>query len=205
MKKLISWLLLTIVILLAVIGAMWQQVKSANEKWERAEANVKAYSSELSDSKNKNTALQLTVDQLDYFKDSVLVELDNTRKELKIKDKDLKALQAVKSGFTRKDTVKIVQTDTLFKEPSLAIDTLIGDEWYNLQLGLKYPSMIAIKPYFKSEKHIIVSSKKETVNPPKKFFLFRWFQKRHRVLHIDVVEKNPYVNNESSKYVEIIK
>ena len=205
MKKLILWLLFTIIILLAVIGAIWQQVKVVSEKWERAEANVKAYSAELSDSKNKNTALQLTVDQLDYFKDSVLIELDNTRKELKIKDKDLKALQAVKSGFTRKDTVRIVQTDTLFKEPSLAIDTLIGDEWYNLQLGLKYPSMIVIKPYFKSEKHIIVSSKKETVNPPKKFFLFRWFQKRHRVLHIDVIEKNPYVDNESSKYVEIIK
>ena len=205
MKKVIFWLVVVIVGLLVVLGVMWQQMKSANEKWERAEANVKAYSSELSDSKNKNTALQLTVDQLGYFKDSVLVELDNTRKELKIKDKNLKALQAVKSGFTRKDTVRIVQTDTLFKEPSLAIDTLIGDEWYNLQLGLKYPSMIAIKPYFKSEKHIIVSSKKETVNPPSKFFLFRWFQRKHRVLHIDVVEKNPYVDNESSKYVEIIK
>ena len=205
MKKVVFWLVVVIAGLLAVLGVMWQQMKYANEKWERAEANVKAYSSELSDSKNKNTALQLTVDQLGYFKDSVLVELNNTRKELKIKDKNLKALQAVKSGFTRKDTVRIVQTDTLFKEPSLAIDTLIGDEWYNLQLGLKYPSMIAIKPYFKSEKHIIVSSKKETVNPPSKFFLFRWFQKRHRVLHIDVVEKNPYVDNESSKYVEIIK
>ena len=87
----------------------------------------------------------------------------------------------------------------------MAIDTLIGDGWYTLKLGLKYPSMIAVEPYFKSEKHIVVSSKKETVNPPKKFFLFRWFQKRHIVLHIDVVEKNPYVGNETSKYVEIIK
>ena len=87
----------------------------------------------------------------------------------------------------------------------MAIDTLIGDGWYTLKLGLKYPSMIAVEPYFKSEKHIVVSSKKETVNPPKKFVLFRWFQKRHIVLHIDVVEKNPYVGNETSKYVEIIK
>ena len=93
----------------------------------------------------------------------------------------------------------------MFKEPTLAIDTLMGDKWYNVRLGLKYPSMIAVQPYFKSEKHSIVSSKKETVNPPSKFFLFRWFQRKHRVLHIDVVEKNPYVDNESSKYVEIIK
>lgn len=200
MKK---YLILAIVVLVAIIGAMWQQVKYANEKWEVATANMKAYDAQLAAEYEKNIALQLTVDQLGYFKDSALQELDNTRKELKIKDKNLKALQAVKSGFTKRDT--ITMRDTLFKEPTLAIDTLIGDKWYNVRLGLKYPSMIAVQPYFKSEKHIVVSSKKETVNPPKKFFLFRWFQCKHYVIHIDVVEKNPYVDGETSRYVEIIK
>lgn len=199
MKK---YLIVTIIVLLAIIGAMWQQVKYANEKWETAEGNVKAYAMQASDAEGKAIALQLTIDQLGYFKDSVLQELDNTRKELKIKDKNLKALQSVSSSFTRTDTITL--RDTLFRDPSVVIDTLIGDKWYNVRLGLKYPSMVAVKPYFKSEKHIIVSSKKETVNPPKKFFLLRWFQKKQTVLHIDVVEKNPYVDNESSRYVEII-
>ena len=202
MKK---YLIITIIILIAIIGAMWQQVKFANEKWETAEGNVKAYASMLNAGKEQNAALQLTIDQLEYFQDSVLQELDATRKKLKVKDKNLKTLQQVKSSFSKTDTITITQVDTLFKEPTLAMDTLLGDEWYNLRLGLKYPSTIAVKPYFKSEKHIIVSSKKETVNPPKKFFLFRWFQKRHTILHIDVVEKNPYVDNESSRYVEIMK
>jgi hypothetical protein len=81
----------------------------------------------------------------------------------------------------------------------------MGDKWYQLSLGLEYPSMITVKPYFKSEKHIVVSSKKETVNPPKKFFLFRWFQKKHVIIHVDVIEKNPYVSDENSRYVEIMK
>ena len=200
MKK---YLIIAIIILLAIIGAMWQQVEYANGRWERAEANVKAYSMSLSKEGEKNTALQLTVDQLGYFKDSVLQKLDNTRKELKIKDKNLKALQSLSSSFSRTDT--IILKDTLFKEASLAIDTVLGDKWYNVRLGLKYPSTIAVEPYFKSEKNIIVSSKKETVNPPKKFWLFRLFQRKHIVLHIDVVEKNPYVSNESSRYVEIVK
>ena len=203
MKKIVFWLVIAVIGLLFTIGAMWQQVKYANEKWEVATANMKAYDAQLAAEGEKNIALQLTVDQLGYFKDSVLQELDNTRKQLKIKDKNLKALQTVKSGFTKRDTITL--RDTLFKEPTLAIDTLIGDKWYNVRLGLKYPSMIAIQPYFKSEKHIVVSSKKETVNPPKKFFLFRWFQRRHYVLHINVIEKNPYVKDESSEYVEIIK
>ena len=199
MKK---YLIITIIILLAIIGAMWQQMKYANGKWETAEANVKAYSMSLSKEGEKNMALQLTVYQLGYFKDSVLQELDNTRKKLKIKDKNLKALQSVSSSFSRTDT--IILKDTLFKEVSLHVDTVLGDKWYNVKLGLHYPSTVIVEPEFKSEKHIIVSSKKETVNPPKKFFLLRWLQKRHIVLHIDVVEKNPYVSDETSRYVEII-
>ena len=198
-----NWLICTIIILVAVVAAMWQQVRYVNHKWETAEANVKAYSTSLSREGEKNAALQLTIDQLGYFKDSVLQELDKTRKELKIKDKNLKVLQSVSSSFSKSDT--IILKDTLFKEISLDVDTVLGDKWYNVRLGLKYPSIIAVKPYFKSEKHIIVSSKKETVNPPKKFFLFRWFQRKHYVLHIDVIEKNPYVDRESTRYVEIIK
>ena len=192
-----------IVVLLAIIGGMWKQVKYSNDKWERAEANVKAYSALNAKADEKNIALQLTVEQLDYFKDSVLQELDKTRRQLKIKNKNLKAVQSVSSVFTKADTVTL--RDTIFKEPTLSVDTVMGDKWYNVNIGLKYPSTITVKPYFKSEKHIIVSAKRETVNPPKKFFLFRWFQRKHTVVHVDVVEKNPYIDAESSRYVEIVK
>lgn len=203
MNKLVIGLLTAVAALLVISGVLWGKLRNANGKWEVAEANVKAYSNRLTEEGRKSTALQLTVDQFKYFNDSILEALDKTRKELKIKGKNLKALQAVSSTFSKTDT--IYHTDTLFREPSLELDTLLGDKWYTLRLGLKYPSMIAVKPEFKSDKHIVVSSKKETVNPPKKFFLFRWFQKKMTVIHVDVVEKNPYIDNESSKYIEIIK
>lgn len=192
-----------IIVLLAIIGGMWKQVKYSNDKWERAEANVKAYSALNAQADEKNIALQLTVEQLGYFKDSVLQELDKTRRQLKIKNKNLKAVQSVSSVFTKADTVTL--RDTIFKEPTLSVDTVMGDKWYNVNIGLKYPSTITVKPYFKSEKHIIISAKRETVNPPKKFFLFRWFQRKMTVIHVDVIEKNPYVDAESSRYVEIVK
>ena len=205
MKKVIGCLVA--VLLCSAILLAWAYVENRDvtQRWKIAEANVKAYSEQLGKTNMKSLALQLTVDQLKYFNDSVLMALDETRKKLKVKDKNLKALQAVSSKFSRTDTIRIIQVDTLFKEPSLAMDTILGDSWYTLNLGLKYPSMITVKPEFKSEKHIIVSTKKETVNPPKKFFLLRWFQKKHTILHIDVVEKNPYVDDESSEYIEIIK
>jgi hypothetical protein len=197
------YLIILIIVLLAIIGGMWKYVKYSNDKWERAEANVKAYSALNAKADEKNIALQLTVEQLGYFKDSVLQELDKTRRQLKIKNKNLKAVQSVSSTFTKTDTVTL--RDTIFKESTLSVDTVIGDKWYNVNIGLKYPSTITVKPYFKSEKHIIISAKRETVSPPKKFFLFRWFQRKHTVIHVDVVEKNPYVDAESSKYVEIVK
>ena len=199
-----KYLIGIIIILLGMIAVGWNKLDHVTDRWKVAEANVKSYAMNNNGLNKRNIALQLTVDQLEYFNDSILKDLDNTRKELKIKDKNLKALQHVASSFSKKDTIYI-PGDTIFKESSFALDTIIGDKWYSVRLGLKYPSMIAVKPYFKSEKHIIVSSKKETVNPPKKFFLLRWFQRRHYVVHIDVVEKNPYVDNESSRYVEILR
>ena len=192
-----------VLVLIAALVMSFYYNSGIKDKLDVANANLKAYDALLSTEKKQNVAHQLTIDQLNYFNDSVLNELNETRKELKIKDKNLKALQSVHSVFTRVDT--LVLNDTIFKEPSFALDTLIGDNWYSLQLGLKFPSTIAAKPTFKSDKHIIVSVRKETVNPPKKFFLFRWFQKRHTVLRVDVVEKNPYVTDENSRYVEIIK
>lgn len=200
-----KWLVAIIVILLSVVSILWQHNRTVNEDWKRAEANVKAYSVQFGKEQQKNTALQLTIDQLGYFKDSILEELNATRRELKIKDSNLKSLQRISSSFSRTDTLIISQVDTLFKEPDLHVDTILWDEWYQLRLGLKYPSTIAVKPQFKSVKHVVVSSKKETVNPPKKFFLFRWFQKKHWVIHVDVIEKNPYAEDETSRYVEIIK
>lgn len=138
--------------------------------------NQKAFIAENSSLKEENRAFKFTVEQLNYYNDSILQKMNDVRKELSIKDKNLKQTQYLSSVSTKKDT--IIFRDTLFREPTLDIDTLVGDKWYNIRLGLKYPNLIYTKPTFTSEKYIIVNKKKETINPPKKFFLFRWFQKK---------------------------
>lgn len=96
--------------------------------------------------------------------------------------------------------------DTVFKDLHTDIDTVLTDKsWYSLQLSLKYPNRISVTPSFTSEKYVMISSRKETVNPPKKFFLFRWFQKKHTVIEADVVEKNPFIQNKKNKFIEVIK
>lgn len=177
---------------------------SMKSKWENAENNVTAYSELFSATENKSNAFKLTIDQLKYFNDSIFQKLDETRKELKVKNDRLKSLQYVASDFSRVDTIKI-PGDTIFRDASLSIDTLLADEWYSVKVGMEYPSTVVVQPKFKSEKHIVVSARKETVNPPKKFFLWRWLQKKQWVVQVDVVEKNPYMQNQSNRYVEIVK
>lgn len=166
-------------------------------------SNEKAFIAENSLLKNENRVFKFTVEQLNYYNDSILEKMNEVRKELGIKDKDLKQLQYLLSESQRRDS--IVFRDTLFREPILNIDTIIGDKWYQMKLGLRYPSTIITDPKFVSEKYIMVDYKKETINPPKKCWLLRLFQKKHTILEVNVVEKNPYIENKNSRFIEIIK
>lgn len=177
---------------------------SADKKWKEAVENAKAYSELFSNSENKNRAFKLTIDQLKSSNDSIFKELNEARKELKVKDSKLKSLLYVSSSFSKVDTITL-KGDTIFKDSHINIDTLLSDEWYSVKVGLKYPSTVTVEPTFKSIKYIVVSAKKETVNPPKRFFLFRWFQKKQIRLNVDVVEKNPYVQNQDNRFVEIVR
>ena len=202
-KRYISIGIVILISLLAVSTyTLYNRNQDLKEEISVSISNQKAFMAENSSLKEENRVFKFTVEQLNYYNDSILQKMNDVRKELKIKDKDLKQMQYLLSEATKKDT--IVFRDTLFKEPTLDIDTLIGDKWYNIRLGLKYTNLITTNPTFISEKYIIVNKKKETINPPKKFFLFRWFQKKHWIMEVHIKEKNPYINEIDNKFVEII-
>ena len=103
----------------------------------------------------------------------------------------------------KKDTIKLI--DTIFKEPDFVLDTLVGDKWISTNLHMAYPNTVALEPKVVSEKTVVMYVNKETVEPPKKFFLCRWFQKKHTVVKAVVKENNPYVTNQENVFFEIIK
>ena len=196
-----------IVILMSLLAVstytLYNRNQDLKEEISVSMSNQKAFIAESSSLKEENRVFKFTVEQLNYYNDSILQKMNEVRKELKIKDKDLKQMQYLLSEATKKDT--IVFRDTLFREPTFDIDTIIGDKWYSIRLGLKYPNLITTNPTFISEKYIIVNKKKETINPPKKFFLFRWFQRKHWVMEVNIKEKNPYIKEVNNKFVEIIE
>ena len=183
-----------IIFILSLIGTtayLSYQNKKLTAKYETSIENIKAYDNQLSGLKNNNRVLKLTVEQLNYFNDSIIKKMKVVQKELGIKDTELQQLQYEASYAKRGDT--IVLRDTLFRDPQLKLDTIVGDKWFKTNLHLQYPSTIILSPEIELERYIFVEGKKETVNPPKKFFVFRWFQKKQIVAEVTTEEKNPYV------------
>lgn len=164
--------------------------------------NVEAYENLNSSLNEEIKEFQLTINDLKSSKDSINQKLVNQIKKNKIKDKTIQSLQYTKSLINKTDT--IVLSDTIFKEP-VAIDTVIGDEWYNIKLGLKYPSTIVTEPTFKSEKYVIIYTKKEYDKKPSKIFFIRWFQKKHTTVVVDMEERNPYIENKENRFIKIVK
>ena len=194
----------SLLVLLAIGSCvLYNKNQNLKEELSISISNEKAFIAENSSLKNENRVFKFTVEQLNYYSDSILQKMNDVRKELKIKDDNLKQMQYLLSEATKKDT--IVFRDTLFREPTLDIDTLVGDKWYQMKLGLKYPSTITTDPKFVSEKYIMMDYKKETINPPKKCWLLRLFQKKHKVVEVNVVEKNPYIENKQQRFIEIVE
>ena len=195
------------VILISVLGVttyiQYEKVKSLNIELSISKSNEKAFIEENNELKDRNLAFKFTIDQINYLNDSLITKMNEVRKELKIKDKDLKQMQYLLSTAQKTDT--IVFRDTLFRDRNLQIDTLLGDSWYNIKLGLSYPNLITTTPTFKSEKYIVTSTRKETIKPPKKCAIARWFQKKHKVVEVIIHEKNPYITNKETRFIEIVE
>lgn len=200
MKKI---LIISVIILGSCLAASMLEYKEAREKYLAAAQTIKAYDAQLDTTKVSNRAYKMTIDQMENSMDSVLREFQSIRKELKIKKKDVQSVQYISSVIHKTDT--LVMNDTILRTTAQNLDTVVENEWYRLNLKLLYPDTAIISPNFKSSQYIVAHLKKETIDPPKKWWWQRLFQKKQKVLQVEVVEKNPYIDVKTNKYVEVLK
>lgn len=195
-------IIVAILSLITVAQRSCSKVKYYKDLYERTESNVRAYESSYASLEDENRQFKFTIDELRSSKDSINQKLLAMSEKLKIKDKNINSLQYHSSVVHKTDT--IILQDTVFRNIN-PIDTTIGDQWYNLDLRLEYPSTMVVSPTFKSEKYIIVNTKKEYNKTPSKIFFIRWFQKKHTTVVVDVVEENPYIENKEQRFIQIVK
>lgn len=200
MKRIIIKIIIWTIMILAILGLCWH-INNLNTQLSNSINNEKAYAAENSNLRDKNLVYKLSIEQMEYLQDSLTIEMKKVANENGIKDKHIKNLQYQLEHFSKRDT--IVLRDTIFRDPTFHLDTCLVDEWNKTCLSLSYPGNIGISNSYKNEKFIIVNSKRENIKPYK-CFIGKWFGKKHTVLEIDVVDKNPYVETERQRFIEII-
>lgn len=190
---------------IAAIAFVASLIASTAYFYKESRRNANLYSIATSNYKasmSKNSSYKLTIDQLKYESDSIIHKLDSVRSKLKIKDSKLQSAMYIKDSISIKDSV-VFKDSILMK--GVDVDTIITNRWYNLSIRLKYPNKVLTSIDIENEKYVFIHTKRETIAPPKKFFLLRWFQKKHTIVQVDIEDGNPYIKNRNSKYIEIVK
>ena len=95
--------------------------------------------------------------------------MNQTRKQLKVKDNKIAELQYIASENKKVDSIFV--RDTIFRNPEFVLDTAITDKWSSLKLHAEYPNLIAADYSFNNETTVIMQNSRVTVDPPKKFFV----------------------------------
>lgn len=201
-KLIIGAIIAVIITALSTTTAiMNNRIKKLNREVAEAVTNIKAYELENSALKDDTIEFQYTIEQLNYSKDSLNQRINKLRKELNIKDKDIQKLQYIVSENQKKDS--IVVRDTVFIK-DVKVDTTLTDDWSKLHLQLKYPNTVIADYSFKNESLVTTYLKRETLNTPHKCVFIRWFQKKHKVIHVEINEQNPYCEIKEQKFINII-
>ena len=201
--KLIIGLIIVAVIagLGTTVAVMNNRIDKLNTEVAEATTNIKAYELENSALKDNTIEFQYTIEQLNHSKDSLNQKINKLRKDLKIKDKDIQKLQYILSENQKKDS--IIVHDTLFTE-KVKIDTTLSDNWSKLHLQLEFPNKVVTEYSFKNESLVTTYLKKETNKPPHKCIFVRWFQKKHKMIYVEINEQNPYCEIKEQKFINII-
>ena len=201
-KLIIGLIIVAIIVGLGTtVVVMNNRIDKLNTEVAEATTNIKAYELENLALKDNTIEFQYTIEQLNHSKDSLNQKINKLRKDLKIKDKDIQKLQYVLSENQKKDS--IIVHDTLFIE-KVKIDTTLSHDWSKLHLQLEFPNKVVTEYSFKNESLVTTYLKKETIKPPHKCIFVRWFQKKHKMIYVEVNEQNPYCEIKEQKFINII-
>lgn len=162
--------------------------------------NFKALTLERDSIKKEAIAYKFSVEQLEYLNDSIIDNLNDMRVKLNIKENQLLQMQNIKTEVTIRDSVFF--KDTVFKTSFVKIDTVISDDWYSLAISLD-KNKLNIETKYKSDLCVFAKNSREILGTPKKCAVGRWFQRKHNVIRVEVIDRNPYSVIKEQKFVII--
>lgn len=187
-------------LLIATIFIQHNQLQEKNAELNRATSNVRAYQDLVSNNQEHNRTLQLTIEELNYSNDSLLLQLKQTQKELKIKDNNLTDASVINTEI--KDSVKtVIKKEAIDFEEELKLNPL------TTIIVRRKDSILTAKIDLKNQQTILIYKKKEYKNFYKngwvRFWHFDW--RRIETKEYQIVNTNPLIKVTGTRIVEVPK
>lgn len=187
-------------LLIATIFVQHNQLQEKNAELNRATSNVRAYQDLVSNNQERNRTLQLTIEELNHSNDSLLLQLKQTQKELKIKDKNLTNASVINTEI--KDSVKtVIKKEAIDFKEELKLNPL------TTIIVERKDSILTAKIDLKNQQTILIYKKKEYKNFYKsswvRFWHFDW--KRIETKEYQIVNTNPLIKVTGTRIVEVPK
>ena len=197
-------IILLLFVVSSLLGAfsyvLWRRVRSVASERDDYAMVAKAYASACEDSEGESRVFRLRIGELTASSDSLMRRMDSLRREIGVRDKRLRAIHYRETVVERRDTI-------VLRLPAVAadIDTVVDDGWVRTAVSLRRPDSLSVSARVRNETTIVVKTRRETVEPPKRFFLLRWFQRRHTVVTVVAKEGNPWCETREFRSVEIVE
>lgn len=204
-KRIVNWLtnnirLVTIGIislLTVTIFVLGGQLKDKQNEIDRLSNNIQAYEQLVTNKEQTNTVLQLTINELNNSKDSLIQEIQQTKKKLNVKNKNLVQAQVINTVI--KDTVtKVITVDRNFNE-TLKINPLT-----TIKVS-RTDSILTAKIDIQNQQILFVEEKKVYKNKYKngwiRFWHFDW--KKIRVRKYQIQNSNPLIRVTDTRIIEV--
>lgn len=185
-------------LLIATIFVQHNQLQKKDTEINRIASNIRTYQDIVSNNQNNNRTLQLTIEELNHSNDSLLLQLKQTQKELKIKDKNLTDASVINTEI--KDSVKtVIKKEAIDFKEELKLNPL------TTIIVERKDSILTAKIDLKNQQTIFVEEKKEYLNQYKNGFIrflhFDW--KRIRTRKYTIKNSNPIIKVINTRVVEI--
>lgn len=187
-------------LLIATIFVQHNQLQKKDTEINRITSNVRTYQDIVSNNQNNNRTLQLTIEELNHSNDSLLLQLKQTQKELKIKDKNLTNASVINTEI--KDSVKtVIKKEAIDFKEELKLNPL------TTIIVERKDSILTAKIDLKNQQTILIYKKKEYKNLYKngwvRFWHFDW--KKIETKEYQIVNTNPLIKVTGTRIVEVPK
>lgn len=194
--------LLLAAVLALGLTCVWRgnKIKTQDARISQIYNNYKYYESQFNGTEKENRVLQLTVNELKLSKDSLVQAVNKAKKELKVKDQNLKEAHVINTEMKDTTTVKIITKEVDFTK-ELKLNSLT-----TITVSRKDSILTTILD-LKNQQILIVEEKKEYRNKYKngfvRFLHFDW--KRDKVKKYSIINSNPLIKVTDTRVLEIPK